>query len=76
MKHKNMTATYETVVSLDEIVGKNLEEWLDFITELVGAPLLMDVSYGIKELVPGEDGYNIRIWVQGDPSMQDEDEEY
>lgn len=67
-----MTRTYDTVVSLDEIIGKNLEEWLDFITELVGAPLLMDVSYGIKELVPGEDGYNIRIWIEGDPTMQDE----
>jgi len=63
---------YDTVVSLDEIIGKDLEEWLDFVLELIGAPLLMDVSYGIQELVPGENGYNIRIWVEGDPSMQDE----
>lgn len=63
---------YETTVSLDEIVGKDLEAWIDFLLELVGAPLLMDVSYGIDGLVPSPDGYLVRLWVAGDPSMQDE----
>ena len=69
--HEGQTwRTYETVVGLDEIVGKDLEEWIDFLLELVGAPMLMDVSYGVKELVPGPDGYNLRVWVEGDASMQ------
>lgn len=67
---------YETRVGLDEVIGKDLEEWLDFITELVGAPLLMDVSYRVDQV--DQDG-NLIIVVTGDPSMQDaanrEDEE-
>jgi hypothetical protein len=27
--------SYETVVALDEIIGKSVEEWLDFLCELV-----------------------------------------
>ena len=61
--------TYETTVSLDEIIGKDLEEWLDFILELVGAPLLMDVSYRVDRIDPYG---NLVLIVEGDPTMQDE----
>ena len=60
---------YETKVDLDEIIGKSMEEWLDFITELVGAPLLMDVSYRVDRIDPYG---NLVLIVEGDPSMQDE----
>lgn len=61
--------SYETKVDLDEIIGKSMEEWLDFITELVGAPLLMDVSYRVDRIDPYG---NLVLIVEGDPSMQDE----
>lgn len=75
MTTDEMWRTYETVVSLDEIIGQDLEEWIDYLLELVGAPLLMDVSYGIRGLEPGTDGYNLRIWVEGDASMQIESDQ-
>lgn len=61
--------SYETKVDLDEVIGKSMEEWLDFITELVGAPLLMDVSYRVDRIDPYG---NLVLIVEGDPSMQDE----
>lgn len=63
---------YETSVILDEIIGKDLEQWIDFITEAVGAPLLMDVSYRVDRIDPyGQ----LVIVVEGDASMQDKAEE-
>jgi hypothetical protein len=65
---------YETSVILDEIIGKDLEQWIDFITDAVGAPLLMDVSYRVDRIDPyGQ----LVIVVEGDASMQEkaEDEE-
>ncbi len=60
---------YETNVLLDEIIGKDLEQWIDFITEAVGAPLLMDVSYRVDRIDPyGQ----LVIVVEGDASMQDQ----
>jgi hypothetical protein len=61
--------SYETSVILDEIIGKDLEQWIDFITEAVGAPLLMDVSYRVDRI----DSYGqLVIVVEGDASMQNE----
>jgi hypothetical protein len=61
--------SYETSVILDEIIGKDLEQWIDFITEAVGAPLLMDVSYRVDRI----DSYGqLVIFVEGDASMQNE----
>lgn len=63
---------YETSVILDEIIGKDLEQWIDFITEAVGAPLLMDVSYRVDRIDPyGQ----LVIVVEGDASMQEQAEE-
>lgn len=60
--------SYETVVALDEIIGKSLEEWLDFLCELVGAPLLMDISYTVTGVNAAG---HLLVTVVGDPSMQD-----
>ena len=60
--------SYETVVALDKIIGKSLEEWLDLLCELVGAPLLMDISYAVTGVNAAG---HLLVTVEGDPSMQD-----
>lgn len=59
--------TYETTVSVDEIVGLELDEWIDYLLELVGAPLLMDVEYRAERV---DSHGNIVFTVEGDASMQ------
>lgn len=61
---------FETNVTLGEIIDRDLEGFLDFLAELVGHPLLMDINYGVQALNP--DG-SLCLWVTGDVSA-DEDE--
>ena len=69
---KNKYITKVVSVNLDDIIGNNLEGFIDLIAEYTGYPCLEDISY--KAVGVGEDGY-ILIEVTGDPSNAEYDEE-
>lgn len=59
---KQATAqTFTVVIGLEEIIGKDLEQFLDLIAEETGHPLLEDISYHVA----GEQNGNIVLSVTG-----------
>lgn len=53
-------------IDLDEIVDRDIEEFLDLLSfRLTGSTLLMDIEYKVV----GHAGDTIHIEVNGDPSM-------
>lgn len=66
-------AHYEIIVDLDDILGEDLEDVLDMLSErATGSILLSDISYGAQRVL--DDG-TLVLWVKGDTSMIDEDEQ-
>ena len=58
---------WEIIVHISEIINKDLEGFLDLISELsVGSPCLMDITYHVIGI--GKEPNTIRLQVKGDTS--------
>lgn len=60
---------YRVEVDLDDVIGLNLEGFLDLISEKAGEPLLTDINYEV--LGTTQDGM-IVLKVTGDPHVEDQ----
>lgn len=60
---------FEVKVALNELIDNDLEGFLDLLADLVGNPLLMDITYHILSVE--DDVITFEVW--GDDSERDKE---